>query len=203
MFLILCVTNFNIELAQALEQYASRLESSTIQIPLPPATNDPTSITTFDLSQTYYERLEAEFNRVYQEFTKRVAAVKSISRDIVSLYSELGIPNSQTDQSIIDFGASEPERLGLKKDDIERLRGKKEKLLDEKEKRQAQVEDLKNELGDLWEKLGIESQEQRAFMAQHNGCDSKTIRGVSTFKNIIDLQSKIANIFVYSSWKAN
>lgn len=126
----------------------------------------------------YCERLEAESNRVYQEFTRRVSTVKAIAKDIINLYAELGIPITQVDQPIIDFGTSEPERLGLKREDIEQLRGKKEKLLDEKEKRQEQVEDLKNEIEELWEKLGIEIHEQRTFLAKNRGCDLKTIREV-------------------------
>lgn len=115
---------------------------------------------------------------MYQEFTRRVSTVKAIAKDIINLYTELGIQNSQIDQSIIDFGAAEPERLGLKREDIEQLRGKKEKLLDEKDKRQEQIEDLKNEIEELWEKLGIEIHEQRTFLTEHKGCDLKTIRGV-------------------------
>lgn len=172
------ITNIYSELAQALEKYASQLETSILQITLPPTANDPSPHASLDLSQSYYERLEAEFDRVYQEFTRRVSTVKAIAKDIINLYSELGTQNSQIDQSIIDFGAAEPERLGLKREDIEQLRGKKEMLLDEKDKRQEQIEDLKNEIEELWEKLGIEIHEQRTFLAEHRGCDLKTIRGV-------------------------
>lgn len=171
------IANLYTELAQALEKYVSQLEPSMLQIP-PPPINDPTSSAPLDLSQSYYGRLEAEFDRVYQEFTRRVSTVKAIARDIVILYTELGVPNTQLDQSIIDFGIAEPERLGLKREDIEKLRGNKEKLLDEKEKRQEQIEDLKNEIEELWEKLGIEIHEQRKFLAEHRGCDLETIREV-------------------------
>lgn len=179
--LIRHITDLDIELAHALEQYASRLEPSIIQVPLPPETNDPIS-TPFDLSQSYYKRLEGEFNRVKQVFAKRAATVKSITKDIVSLYGELGLSSSQIDQSIIDFGATEPERLGLTMDDIERLKGKKEKLLAEILKRQTQVNDLKNEIVELWEKLGVETEEQDSFLSQHRGCDPRTIHGVSATK---------------------
>lgn len=165
-------------MTQELERYALQLEPLTVQITLSPTTNDNSSSASLDLSQSYYELLEAEFDRVYQEFTRRVSTVKAIAKDIVALYTELGVQNSQVDQSIIDFGASEPERLGLKREDIEKLRGKKEKLLDEKERRQEQVEDLKNEIEELWEKLGIEIYEQRTFLAGHRGCSLETVRGV-------------------------
>lgn len=165
-------------------------------------TNDSTSSVSLDLSQPYCERLEAEFDRVYQEFMRRVSAVKSIAKEIMNLYAELGIPNGQTDQSIIDFGATEPERLGLKREDIERLRGKKEKLLDEKEKRQEQIEDVKNEIGELWEKLGVGILEQRAFLTRHQGCDLKTIHAVSIRRHHRVLVI-VTNIFVHSSWGTN
>lgn len=165
-------------MTQELEKYASQLEPLTVQITLSPATNDDSFSTSLDLSQSYYERLEAEFDRIYQEFTRRVSTVKAIAKDIINLYTELGIQASQIDQSIIDFGATEPERLGLKREDIEQLRGKKERLLDEKERRQEQVEDLKNEIEELWEKLGIEIHEQRTFLVEHRGCSLETIRGV-------------------------
>lgn len=166
-------------MAQALEQYASRLESSIIQIPLPPATDDPASIVSFDLSQSYYERLEAEFNRVYQEFTRRTTTVESISKEIIALYTELGIPKSQIDKNIVELGPTQPERLGLMKDDIERLKGKREKLLGEKERRKTQVEDIKSGIAELWQKLGVGAQEQRAFLNQNRGYDLKTIHEVS------------------------
>lgn len=166
------------ELSQALEQYASRLEPATLQVTLPPATNDPAAIASLDLSLSYYEKLKEEFTRVYQEFSQRAKTVQSISREIINLYNELGIPKSQIDRNVVEFGTSQPERLGLLNDDLDYLRGKKDVLLAEKEKRNAQIEDLKIEIGELWEKLGVDPQEQKTFLAQRRGYDLKTIREV-------------------------
>ncbi|KAI5840272.1 microtubule associated protein-domain-containing protein [Morchella snyderi] len=164
------------KLSQALEQYASRLEPATLQVTLPPTTNDPAAIASLDLSHSYYEKLKEEFTRVYQEFSQRAKTVQSISREIINLYNELGIPKSQIDRNIVEFGTSQPERLGLLNDDLDHLRGKKDVLLAEKEKRGAQIEDLKIEIGELWEKLGVDPQEQKSFLAQRRGYDLKTIR---------------------------
>src|SRR5687768_11867355 len=95
-------------LAHSLEQYADRLEPSIIRISLPPATNDSSSIGSFDLSYAYYERLDNECNRVYNEYTKRIASVTSLAKDIINLYAELGVPSTQIDRSIVEFGASDP-----------------------------------------------------------------------------------------------
>ena len=166
-------------LAHSLEQYAERLEPSVIQVPLPPVTNDSSSIASFDLSYAYYERLDNECNRVYNEYSKRVATVTSLSKDIISLYAELGVPNAQTDRSIVEFGAKDPEKLGLKLDDLQRLREKKEKLAGEMERRREKINDLKQEIEGLWEKLGVDPAERKRFLAQHRGHNMKVIRGVS------------------------
>lgn len=150
-----------------------------MQIALPPITNDSSALADFDLSHNYYEQLEEEFNRVYQEFTRRLSTVEALAKEIINLYAELGIPATQIDRQITEYGATEPQRLGLTKDDIERLKGKKAKLMDERERRRSHAEKVKREIGELWTKLDVEEAEKKMFLAQNRGCDMRTIQEVS------------------------
>ncbi|KAF8534289.1 microtubule associated protein-domain-containing protein [Trichophaea hybrida] len=185
------------KLVHALDTYASRLEPSIVQIPLPPATNDSASIASFDLSEAYYDRLEQEFNRVYEEFTRRVSTVATLAKEIINLYAELGIPKAQLDRLIVEYGATEPERLGLSKDDIDRLRTKKSKLIDERERRRSRAEELKREIQELWERLGIEESEKKLFLAKHRGCDMRTIQELEVELNrLLELKRENLHVFV-------
>jgi len=165
-------------LAHSVEEYAAPLESGIIQVPLPPATNDSSSIASFDLSYAYYERLDNECNRIYNEYSKRVANVTSLAKDIINLYAELGATGSGVDKMIVEFGATDPEKLGLKLDDMDNLKGKKERLINEKEKRREKIEDLKQEIGELWDKLGVEPAVRKRFLAQNRGFGLKIIHEV-------------------------
>ena len=167
-----------LDLAHSVEQYAARLESDIIQVPLPPATNDSSSIASFDLSYAYYERLDNECNRIYNECSKRIANVTSLAKDIINLYAELGATGSGVDKMIVDFGATEPEKLGLKLDDIANLKGKKERLINEKEKRREKIEYLRQEIEELWDKLGEEPLKRKRFLAQTRGFGLKIIHEV-------------------------
>lgn len=167
-----------LELAHSVEEYAARLEPGIIQVPLPPATNDSSSVASFDLSYAYYERLENECSRLHNEYSKRVANVTSLAKDIINLYAELGTTGSGIDKRIVEFGATDPEKLGLKLDDLDNLKGKRERLINEKEKRGEKIEDLKQEIGELWEKLGVEPLERKRFLAQNRGFGLKIIREV-------------------------
>lgn len=185
------------KLALALETYASRLEPSIVQITLPPITNDLASVTNFDLSNDYYEQLEQEFTRVYQEFTRRGSAVSTLAKEIINLYAELGIPSAQADSTIVEYGMTEPERLGLTKGNIEQLKSKKAKLVDEKERRLINAEELKLEINELWTKLGVEENDKTAFLAQHRGCDMRTLQDLEDeLHRLLDIKRENMHIFV-------
>jgi len=173
-----------LELARSVEEYAARLESDIIKVPLPPAANDSSSIASFDLSYAYYERLDNECNRIYNEYSKRVANVTSLAKDIINLYAELGATGSGVDKMIVDFGATDPEKLGLKLDDMANLKGKKERLINEKEKRREKIGDLKQEIEELWDKLGVEPLKRKRCLAQTRGFGLKIIHEV---RNIASL----------------
>ncbi|TGZ80605.1 hypothetical protein EX30DRAFT_372226 [Ascodesmis nigricans] len=185
------------QLVKALDTYASRLEPSFLQIALPPITDDSSTIGSFDLSHSYSAQLDEEFNRVYSEYMKRLSIVQTVAKEIINLYSELGIPSAQIDRHIVEYGANDPEKLGLERSDIDRLKEKKQKLIDERERRRARVETLKEEIAELWVKLQVEENSQRRFLAQNRGCDLKCIRNLEDeLDRLLELKRENLNVFV-------
>lgn len=68
-----------------------------------------------------------------------------------------------------------PEQLGLHEEDIARLRAKREKLADEKKNREKKLRDLKAAVQALWQKLGVDQGERKAFMNANRGCGVRQI----------------------------
>ncbi|KAI9831317.1 MAG: hypothetical protein M1819_005091 [Sarea resinae] len=163
------------KLVQALESYSSHIESSFIRISLPPTSPNAPIPTTFDLSPSYVTALDNEFTRVYEEYTRRISIVKALSEDIIKLWAELGTPQAQTDGLIVKYYRDSPEQLGLREDDIARMRGKREKLLDEKRSRERRLKELRAAVEGLWDRLGADEQERKAFLAGCRGCGMRAI----------------------------
>lgn len=163
------------ELVQALESYSSHLEKSFVKITLPPTSPNANIPPTFDLSATYVTNLDDEFTRVYEEYTRRVATVKALSEHIIQLYAELGVPQAQTDATIVKYYRDSPEQLGLHEDDIARLRAKRDKLADEKKSRERRLKDLQATVEALWERLGVEQPERKRFLNGNRGCGVRQI----------------------------
>jgi protein regulator of cytokinesis 1 len=126
------------------------------------------------------DKLDAEFTRVYEEYTRRVATVKALAENIIQLWAELGTPQAQTDGAIVKYYRDAPEQLGLHEEDLARLRAKRDKLLDEKKNREKRLKDLKSAVEALWEKLGIEEGERKAFLNSNRGCG---IRQINEFED--------------------
>ena len=82
------------------------------------------------------DKLDAEFTRVYEEYTRRVATVKAIAENMIQLWAELGTPQAQTDAAVVKYYRDAPEQLGLHEEDLARLRAKRDKLLEEKKNRE-------------------------------------------------------------------
>ncbi len=163
------------ELAQALESYSSHLEPSFLRIPLPPTGPNQSIPASFDLSPTYVNKLDDEFTRVYEEYTRRVATVKALSESMIQLWAELGTPQVQTDAAIVKYYRDAPEQLGLHEEDISRLRARRDKLADEKKNREKRLRDLKSAVEALWEKLSVEEKERKAFLNGNRGCGVRQI----------------------------
>ena len=162
------------KLVQALESYSSHLEASFIKLRLPP-TNTSTCPPNFDLSPSYVGKLDEEFTRVYDEYNRRLQLVQTTGEEIVRLWSELGIPQAQTDSSIVQNYRDSPEQLGLHQSDLDRLKSRKEKLIDEKRSREKRIAEMKKSIEALWDRLSIEEPDRKAFLAANRGCGLRTI----------------------------
>ncbi|KAI0447972.1 microtubule associated protein-domain-containing protein [Xylaria telfairii] len=163
------------KLVQALESYSSHLEPTFVKIALPPTGPKQSLPPTFDLSPTYVDKLDDEFTRVYEEYTRRVATVKALSENIIQLWAELGTPQAQTDSAIVKYYRDAPEQLGLHEEDLARLRTKRDKLADEKKSREKRLKDLKVAVDALWERLGVEESERKSFLNKNRGCGVRQI----------------------------
>ncbi|KAK4106329.1 hypothetical protein N658DRAFT_415728 [Parathielavia hyrcaniae] len=168
------------KLAQALESYSLHLEPTFVKLELPPTGPNQSVPASFDLSPAYVDKLDAEFTRVYEEYTRRVATQQAIAENIIQLWAELGTPQAQTDGAIVKYYRDAPEQLGLHEEDIARLRAKRDKLLDEKKNREKRLRDLKTAVEALWEKLGIEEGERKGFLNSNRGCG---IRQINEFED--------------------
>lgn len=168
-------TDLSAELVQALESYSSHLEPSFVRIALPPTGPNQSIPPNFDLSPSYVESLDEEFTRVYEEYERRIETVKSLCETIIQLWAELGTPQAQTDGAIVKNYRDSPEQLGLHEADIARLRARKEKLESEKKNRERRLRDLKDAVEALWEKLGVEERERKAFLNANRGCGVRQI----------------------------
>ncbi|KAF2736556.1 hypothetical protein EJ04DRAFT_157680 [Polyplosphaeria fusca] len=163
------------KLAEALESYASHLETSFIQIKLPPTSPNAAISPSFDISPSYVASLDKEFTRVYEEYTRRVNTVQVMAQEIIQLWAELGTPQAQTDTSLVQHYRESPEQLGLHKDDMAELKAKKERLIEEKRGRERRLGQLRTTIEDLWERLGVEQHERKQFLTSNRGCGLRTI----------------------------
>ena len=171
------------ELVQALESYSSHLESSFIQISLPPTSTDSSLPPTFDLSPSYITSLDNEFSRVYEEYTRRIASVKALAEDIVNLWAELGTPQAQTESSIVKYYREAPEQLGLHENDIQRLQVKRNRLIEEKRGRERKLKELKSTVEGLWDRLKVKEADRKRFLAGSRGCG---LRAINEFEAELD-----------------
>ncbi|KAF2825676.1 hypothetical protein CC86DRAFT_293456 [Ophiobolus disseminans] len=163
------------KLAEALESYASHLEASFVQIKLPPTTQHASVSPSFDISPSYVAKLDSEFTRVYEEYTRRINTVRVMCQEIIQLWAELGTPQAQTDSVIVQCHRDAPEQLGLHKDDLAQLKAKKERLVEEKRGRERRLGHLRTTIEELWERLGIEQHERKQFLNGNRGCGLRTI----------------------------
>ncbi|KAI0005723.1 microtubule associated protein-domain-containing protein [Xylariaceae sp. FL0662B] len=163
------------KLVEALESYSSHLEPTFVRIALPPTGPNQSLPTTFDLSPSYVDQLDDEFTRVYEEYNRRVTTVKATAEHIIQLWAELGTPQAQTDGAIVKYYRDAPEQLGLHEEDLARLRSKRDKLAEEKKSREKRLKDLKAAVEALWEKLGVEESERKAFLNSNRGCGVRQI----------------------------
>ncbi|KAF1973844.1 protein regulator of cytokinesis 1 [Bimuria novae-zelandiae CBS 107.79] len=163
------------KLAEALESYASHLDEDFVQIKLPPTAPNTTISPSFDISPSYVASLDHEFSRVYEEYNRRLNTVQVICQEMVQLWAELGTPQAQTDTSIVKYYREAPEQLGLHSEDIAKLKAKKERLVEEKRGRERRLGQLRSTIEDLWDRLNVDMQERKQFLAANRGCGLRTI----------------------------
>lgn len=94
---------------------------------------------------------------------------------MIQLWAELGTPQAQTDGAIVKYHRDAPEQLGLHEEDIARLRARRDKLESEKKNREKRLRDLKDAVESLWEKLGVDERERKAFLNANRGCGVRQI----------------------------
>ncbi|MCJ1247404.1 hypothetical protein MMC30_004618 [Trapelia coarctata] len=185
------------KLGIALESYSSHLEPSFLKVTLPPTSNDAAISPTFDLSPSYVTSLDSEFTRVYEEYTRRLANVQSISGEIVNLWAELGTPQAQTESVIVKNYRDSPEQLGLHESDINRLQAKRDKLVDEKQNRERKVKELKTMIEGLWDRLGVEELDRKRFLAGTRGCGLRVINELEAeMDRLNELKRQNLHLFV-------
>ncbi|KAF2718869.1 hypothetical protein K431DRAFT_287199 [Polychaeton citri CBS 116435] len=163
------------KLVEALESYASHLEPAFLKVKLPPTAPDAKVPPTFDLSPTYVGHLDLEFTRVYEEYNKRIVIVAETANEIIGLWSDLGTPQAQIDSHIVQSAHEAPEQLGLHQEDLKRLTAKRDKLLNEMQQRERKIKELKIAVEGLWDRLGVEANERKQFLAANRGCGLRTI----------------------------
>src|ERR1700761_5866448 len=66
------------KVVEALASYSAHLESSFVKLQLPPISPGAKVSPTFDLSSNYFEALDNEFTRVYNEYNRRRDVVKAL-----------------------------------------------------------------------------------------------------------------------------
>lgn len=159
----------------ALESYSSHLEPSFVKIALPPTGPNQSIAPNFDISSKFVDSLDQEFTRVFEEYERRVGMVRSTCETIIQLWAELGTPQAQTDGAIVKYYRDAPEQLGLHEDDIARLQTRKDKLDSEKKNREKRLRDLKEAVELLWDKLGVEEKDRKAFLNANRGCGIRQI----------------------------
>jgi len=101
--------------------------------------------------------------------------VKALAEEIVKLWAELGTPQAQTDSTIVRNYRDSPEQLGLHEDDLGRLKNRRERLMEEKRGRERRLKELKAAVEGLWDRLGIDGQERKRFLAGNRGCGMRAI----------------------------
>ncbi|KAM0352436.1 hypothetical protein ACHAPU_002103 [Fusarium lateritium] len=188
------------KLVVALESYSSHLEPTFVQIPLPPTGPNQSIPANFDLSSTYVDKLDSEFTRVYEEYSRRIATVQALADQTIGLWAELGIPQAQQDGAIVKYYRDSPEQLGLHEEDISRLRAKRDKLSDEKKNREKKLKELKAAVEALWIKLGVDESETKPFLNANRGCG---VRQINEFEDELsrlnELKRQNLHLFVEDS----
>jgi Ase1/PRC1/MAP65 family protein len=169
------------------------LEDSFLNISIP----DP-STQVVDVTAAYVSAVTAELSRCTEEYKSRLEQCQRTANEIVNLWAQLGPdasnssmsssissislrhfnPQSDFDRLIIDNHNSAPEKIGLKQETINRLTAKRDELLEEKQKRQSKINELRQAIESMWHKLGKDKKECDSFLRRNRGVSEKVIAAV-------------------------
>jgi Ase1/PRC1/MAP65 family protein len=174
------------------------LEESFLNITIP----DP-SKQVVDVTAAYVSAVTAELSRCTEEYKSRLEQCQRTANDIVNLWAQLGQdassslsssissvghfnPQSDFDRLILDNHNSAPEKLGLKQEDLNRLASKRDELLEEKQRRQLKISELRQAIEPMWQKLGKEKKECEAFLRRNRGFNDRVINAVCRHQNLFN-----------------
>jgi len=173
--------------------YTPYLEDTFLAIAIP----DP-SKQVVDVTAAYVSTVTAELSRCTEEYRNRLEQCQRLANEIVNLWAQLGPeasnssmsssissislhhfnPQSDFDRLILDNHNNAPEKIGLKQDILNRLASKRDELLDEKQKRQAKINELRGAIEPMWQKLGKERKDCDTFLRRNRGFSEKVIAAV-------------------------
>lgn len=116
---------------------------------------------------------------------------------MVTLWAELGTPQAQTDSKIVEHWRNGPEQLGLHQTEIDQLKARRDRLVDEKRLREKKLKDLKTTVEGLWDRLGVEEQDRKAFLASTRGCGLRAINDMEDeLSRLNELKRQNLHLFV-------
>jgi protein regulator of cytokinesis 1 len=173
--------------------YTPHLEESFLNITIP----DP-STQVVDVTASYVSAVTAELSRCTEEYRARLEQAQRVANEIVNLWAQLGDspnsssmssisssislhhfnPQSDFDRLILDNHSTAPEKIGLRQDVLNRLAAKRDELYEEKQKRQAKINELKGAIEPMWKKLGKEKKDCETFLRRNRGFSEKAILAV-------------------------
>jgi protein regulator of cytokinesis 1 len=152
-----------------------------------------------DVTAAYVSAVTAELSRCTEEYRARLEQCQRTANEIVNLWAQLGpdassstmsasvsslsldhfAPQSDFDRSILDNHNTAPEKIGLKQDVLSRLAAKRDQLLEEKQKRQAKINELRQAIEPMWQKLGKDRKYCETFLRRNRGFSDKVMEAVS------------------------
>ena len=193
------------ELHDTLAIYTPHLEESFLNITIP----DP-STQVVDVTASYVSAVTAELSRCTEEYRARLEQAQRVANEIVNLWAQLGDspnsssmssisssislhhfnPQSDFDRLILDNHNTAPEKIGLKQDVLNRLAAKRDELYEEKQKRQARINELKGAIEPMWKKLGKEKKDCETFLRRNRGFSEKAILAVCSSFCCVDFSMR-------------
>jgi protein regulator of cytokinesis 1 len=164
-----------------------------------------------DVTAAYVSAVTAELSRCTEEYRTRLEQCQRTANEIVNLWAQLGpdassstmssgsvssislknfTPQSDFDKLILENHNNAPEKIGLKQEVLSRLATKKNELLEEKQKRQTKINELRKAIEPMWEKLGKDKKYCETFLRRNRGFSDRVLEAVRPLRNQLTLSTK-------------